>query len=564
MKRRLLATILSCIMITAYAGCGTAGVNERADSSQNEEGGFIPSEEVLNSSEVVISQEQDSEAEGGFDVSGIDTSEHVVITYLTIGDKPEGKAADRLRETMAELNEKLNDELNAELNIEFIEWDNYLSDYNKKLALKDGSVDLVGASTDWLEGWSNAKKGVFLPLSIGILEKYAPKTYGSVTSEHWDMCKYDGKIYFMPEDNYTQWTNHGFIYRKDFAKEAGLREGINSWEELTTYFWYVRNNHPELKCPWDSDGTNFDDMTQGWIQSHSDYVAIDGLGSAKLWCGTKEDPYTIHVPIMEDTDMFVEYASLMKKWDSMGVWTSNVMNNAGADNRKEYREGLVAAEEHHTQTFANLCSNNEENMIYKNNPEAESDFFYFGKETGNIVTDTITHGAMAVSAGSKNPERALMVYDMLRNDKACYSLICYGIEGISYVINEEGLRAKPEGFDAENDSVYSMTNFWWGRNDDLEIRDAEINWDIVDELYTTYDKKKIEYPYGQFVPDESEFEAKKEKCNEIYEKYMKEISYGKYDGTAEGAVSRLQSELALEGIDDVTMALQEQIDALYR
>ncbi len=38
-------------------------------------------------------------------------------------------------------------------------------------------------------------------------------------------------------------------------------------------------------------------------------------------------------------------------------------------------------------------------------------FFYFGEETGNVVALSITHGAMAVSAASKNPERAL--YDMI-------------------------------------------------------------------------------------------------------------------------------------------------------
>ena len=44
-----------------------------------------------------------------------------------------------------------------------------------------------------------------------------------------DLCKYDGEIYLIPEDNYAQWTNHGFIYRLDWAKEAGLTDGVQSW-----------------------------------------------------------------------------------------------------------------------------------------------------------------------------------------------------------------------------------------------------------------------------------------------------------------------------------------------
>ena len=42
-------------------------------------------------------------------------------------------------------------------------------------------------------------------------------------------------------------------------------------------------------------------------------------------------------------------------------------------------------------------------------PDAESGFFYFGEESQNVVALSITHGAMAISAGSANPERALMV-----------------------------------------------------------------------------------------------------------------------------------------------------------
>ncbi len=54
------------------------------------------------------------------------------------------------------------------------------------------------------------------------------KTWESVSPEHWDMCRYNGEIYLMPEDNYAQWTNHGFIYRLDWAKAAGL-DKVDSW-----------------------------------------------------------------------------------------------------------------------------------------------------------------------------------------------------------------------------------------------------------------------------------------------------------------------------------------------
>ena len=265
-----------------------------------------------------------------------------------------------------------------------------------------------------------------------------------------------------------------------------------------------------------------------------------------------------------DTDMMVEYAKLMKEWDNIGVWKTDVLNNTASSNRDDYRIGRVAAEQHHTQTWTDLCSATPSNTIYQDDPDAESGFFYFGEETGNVVALSITHGAMAVSAASKNPERALMVYDLLRNDEECYRLLCYGIEGVSYEINDEGLRTTPEGYNSDTDNINGMTNWWWGRNDDLEIRDATRNWDAIDKLYSEYDSLKIDYPYGQFVPEVDDIQSKIDNINEVYTNYTKQISYGKYQGTAEEIVAEMQSALKQAGIEEVTAALQEQFDALYK
>lgn len=367
----------------------------------------------------------------------------------------------------------------------------------------------------------------------------------------------------IPEDNYAQWTNHGFIYRLDWAKEAGLTDGVKSWEDLTTYFKYVKEAYPDV-IPWDSDGTQYAQMANGWITSHSNFVAIDGVCSGALWGGTKDDLYTITTPAYTDTDMMVEYAKLMKEWDNIGVWKTDVLNNTASSNRDDYRIGRVAAEQHHTQTWTDLCSATPSNTIYQDDPDAESGFFYFGEETGNVVALSITHGAMAVSAASKNPERALMVYDLLRNDEECYRLLCYGIEGVSYEINDEGLRTTPEGYNSDTDNINGMTNWWWGRNDDLEIRDATRNWDAIDKLYSEYDSLKIDYPYGQFVPEVDDIQSKIDNINEVYTNYTKQISYGKYQGTAEEIVAEMQSALKQAGIEEVTAALQEQFDALYK
>ncbi len=527
MKKKWLAVLMMGTMLAGLTACGKSGGSNQAGGDKT-----------------------------------VDTSEHVVITYMTTGDKPTGTEA-RYEEMMTELNKILTEKVNAELDIYFIPWTDYLSNYNLTLAQMDGTVDLVGTASDWLDAWPNAKTGAFLELTEDMLKTYAPKTWESVPAEHWDLCKYNGNIYLMPEDNYAQWTNHGFIYRLDWAKEAGLTDGVKSWEDLTEYFRYVKSAYPDI-IPWDSDGTQYAQMAGGWIASHSDYVSIDGINSGAMWGGTKQDLYTVYSPFMTDTDSLVEYAKLMKEWDEIGVWKTDVLNNTSSTNRDDYRVGQVAAEQHHTQTWTDLVSHTEANKIYDTDPDAETGFFYFGEETQNVVALSITHGAMAISAGSKNPERALMVYDLLRNDPDCYKLLCYGIQGISWDVDDNGLRIVPEGYNSDTDNINGTTNYWWGRNDDLEIKDATRNWDAIDKLYEEYNKIKIEYPYGQFVPDVDDIKSKIDNISEIHTNYMKQISYGKYNGSAEDIVAEYQAALKKAGIDDVTAELQKQFDALYK
>ena len=555
MKKRVLALFLATTMVTGLAACG--GTADTAATT----GSDAAKEESAASSDA--GGEEAAASGDAWDAwSDIDTSEHVVINYMTTGDKPSGEALTTLDAAMAELNDILTEKINAELQIYFISWTDYLSNYNLTLAQMDGSVDLVGTASDWLDAWPNAKNGAFLELSEEMLQTYAPKTWASVSPEHWEMCKYDDEIYLIPEDNYAQWTNHGFIYRLDWAKEAGLTDGVKSWEDMTTYFKYVKETYPDI-IPWDSDGTQYGQLVSGWIASHSDYVAIDGISANGMWGGTKEDLYTIYSPFMTDTDSLVEFAKMMKEWDEIGVWQTDVLNNTASTNRDDYRVGKVAAEQHHTQTWTDLVSHTPQNTIYDTDEDAETGFFYFGEETGNVVALSITHGAMAVSAGSENPERALMVYDMLRNDPECYQLLCYGQEGVSWEKTEDGMKTTPEGYNADTQNVSNMTNFWWGRNDDLEIRDASRDWEAIDKLYAEYDGLKIDYPYGQFIVNNDNIQSYISNINEIHTNYMKQISFGKYSGTAEEIVAEYQQALKDAGIDLVTEEIQKQITEVY-
>ena len=475
------------------------------------------------------------------------TNHHVIITYLTTGDKPSSSGT---FEMLEKLNERLNELVNAELEIYYIPWNNYQTNYNLKLAEKDGSIDLIGTATDWLDAWKNASLGNFMPLSDEMIKTYAPKTWAQVSEEHWNSCRLNGHIYFFPEDNFTQWTNHGFMYRTDWAREAGLN-GVHSWEDLTKYMTYVKKAKGLM--PWDSDGSSSSFHAEGYIQSKSDYIIADGITSTSMFGAHKSNLKKIYSPFYEGNEL-VEYAKLMKSWDENGFWPKNVLTegNHNRNNRDEFKKGLVGVEQHHTQTWYTQIVKD----VKKNIPGADTDFFWFGEESGNLVAPLVTHGAMAVSAASKHPERALMVYDLIRNDPECYELMNFGIRDVQFRINDQGLREKVKG------SHGITTNYWWGRNDSLELRDTSTDWEVFDRINATYNKYKFDYPYGQIVWDISNIGSELDAVNDVYGQYMGNICYGN-NSNPEKYVAEFRQALKQAGIERIIAELQRQLDTFY-
>ena len=167
---------------------------------------------------------------------------------------------------------------------------------------------------------------------------------------------------------------------------------------------------------------------------------------------------------------------------------------------------------------------------------------------------------MAIAAQSKNPERALMVYDLMRNDPEIYHLMQYGFEGDMYTVDENGLFSRPDGFEDSTDGV--SFNFWWGRNDNLEYKNAQLDWDAITKLYDVYNQVKIDYPYGQYIYDNSMVGPMMDsRCN-VYNTYMPRIVFGMNDDP-EALVAEFRQALQDAGIETVMAEIQSQMDAVY-
>lgn len=525
---RMKAWIIAVAMVFALAACTGGNNGSNAPGNGNDKGNAGNSGNTGKTEDTA---------------DGIDTSKFVKISYLVLGNKPTNG---QFETVLGEVNKIMKEKINAELEWKWVEWADWQTKYNLTLASGE-AIDLITIGTDWLDTWGNAQRGAFMNLDE-LLPTYAPQTWNSIPEEDWAQSKYDGKIVLIPENDYTQWVNHGFFYRGDWAKEAGIADPIKDWETLATYLQYIKDNKPDA-FPWDASAQT--STFGGFVTSNSDNLELPiSTGYLPIFATKSfEDKYTVNSPVFEDT--FVKFATMMKDWADRGFWREDVLNNKG-DARVALRAGLSGMDQHHTQTFASLRV-----QMDTDQPGSELQMFPFARTRGtNLLELSITHGGTSVGAHSNNPERALMAYDLIRNDEQIYHLINYGLEGVQYEI-KDGKRVQPEGYDEAQHGFYA--DFWGGRVDKFEIPSATV-WDQIEETYyAEYDAIKKTYPYGQFVFDKTPVEAELTAVTQVSGEMGPAITYGKA-GDPVKAVEEFRAKLKTAGYDKVLAELQRQMD----
>jgi maltose-binding protein MalE len=527
----LVSLTLVVMMLLGMAACGGSGNNAPAkDSTTKSDGGSGKS------------------TDGGDAASGPDTSEFQEITFLTLGNIPTNGRAEAILE---ELNVILKDKINASLKVQWVEWADWQTQYNLLLASGDSTLDLIGTATDWLNAWENVKKGSFMILSDEMLATYAPKTWAEVTPNHWDQCRYDGNIYFIPEDQYTQWTNHGFFYRGDWAKEVGLDQ-ITSFEDMEKYLDGVKANHKDV-IPWDVAGSANLPMPQYYINAYTKQTTLLGTatGNYSLFFIDPSDPYKVQNPFF-DGSLMEEFAVMMKRWSDKGFWREDALNYTG-ETRDLFYAGKSAVDQHHTQTY---IFGIKQNMDEKQ-PGSDAKFYPFSATSKNLVRDIITHGACAIGFNSKHAERALMTYDLIRNDEQCYRLFTLGIEGVDYIDNGDGTFGRPEGYDDAKDG--HGLDFWWGRNDKYELINENV-YSGYKELFAEFDSYAIDYPITKFVFDPANVQPQIAAVADVCASYIPKISLGKVSD-AKAEVEAFRKALKEAGYDQIRDEIQVQLDA---
>lgn len=481
-------------------------------------------------------------AEAAQEYNGNDVSEAKELVMYVIGDEP--IAADQV-ETL--LNEKLIEKVNATVDVNYISLSDYTQKYSLLLASGE-NIDLIYTST-WAYYTEEATKGAFIEITDELLEKYLPQTFASEDAMAFEQAKIDGKCYFVPKNSANVNNAMPTLIRGDLREKYGM-DTIDTIEELEAYFDAVVANEEGI-YPY-AAATDGVEISMKLFQSKNNLVPLNSIAGGKYFGYVYEGEQ----PVFEDfvwqygTDMYLEYCNLVKSWCDKGFWTKNAVSNTISP-LDAFQNGTAAA------LFWNLDTcESAKAVVDSEHPEWKAELIDVTPGVVHIKGD-YTGDGFAVPAVSENQERALMVLDVLKNDKECYDICRYGIEGETFIATSDVNYILGES--QANYTVGNAPISWGLKNDNLERIQGEAGTE-KSEMRKSLTEDAVSEISSGFIFDDTNVKSELAAISEVCSQYIPLLELGLVEDV-EGTLAELNEKCETAGLEKVKAEFQAQWEA---
>ncbi|MDM5277429.1 ABC transporter substrate-binding protein [Paenibacillus silvae] len=463
------------------------------------------------------------------------TSEEVTLKMLLIGSKPADYDL-----VFNEVNQLLNEKINTTIETEFLDWSDWSSKYPLKFAARD-DFDLV-FTANWAFYHNQAMNGGFYELTDEMIQSHAPLTWKAMPEVSWEQAKIKGKQYMVPNNN-QEITDKVVMIREDLRKKHNL-EPVTNAETFAAYTKGIAQNEPGMSgfATAAGGGYKWHELDNMLLEQQNEWKLVD----PNMPFAFKLDDPAGKVFNVYDTPEFKELLVYYKDLADSRVWSKNVVNSKN-EVWQDVKAGKAASLKGNLGSLgfqfveAQRDLPNVEMSIVDLTPDQ--------KKTASISTQN----GMAVHATSEHVERALMVIDLLQNDKQIHDLTMYGIPGIHYEPLEED-KYKPG---PDRDKYAGFSN--WGWNSPLNRTEVSYPPEAM-EIEKAWEEKIFNYPLETFVFDDQKVKTELANIGNIMIRYGVPLEYGLVADPQKGQ-AELISQLNTAGIDSVQAELQSQIDA---
>jgi len=476
--------------------------------------------------------------------------EHVTLKIWFHGSTVTPEASETV---LKEVNAYLKEKINVTLEPIWGTWGDF--DTAAVTALTGGDKVDMYFTCNWSANEYNkyAADGYWVKLD-DLLQTYAPELLKTIPQGIWDCAVtegHDGKgIYAVPglKDTATQncWDVNGTLlaqlgYDVDAVCAAGLDFFSPEFEEM-------------LQTAKDAKGKDFYPLLieAAVLERMATTTAIVtgdlGSGNVLSYYYDAADPSKdIGSTIVNKfaTPEFEKFAKKVYEYAQKGFISPSCQSTATAN---DYRTATQNSGEYliGTQSYAFGCE-----LDYAT---ARGIDVRMVPAAAAYMDCTSGQGAMmAISATSKNPERALMFLNLLNTDPYVMTMVNYGVEGYTYTTNADGTIS----FINENRANYSPWTNGVGNVRILPPTDAQ-GADFWDRFSAYYNAAET-LPYGGFIFDGSALETEQAALANVFAEYAFNLMSGAVN--PDDVLPTFLSKLEDAGINEFVAAANEQMAA---
>lgn len=418
-------------------------------------------------------------------------------------------------------NKLISEKINATVDFQPLDY-GVMEDKMKVIIASGEEYDLCFTS-DWLNNYfSNVAKNAYKDIG-GLLDEYAPNLKKSISEKVWQGGMVNGKIYGVPNMQIMV-TYRGVGLHKGLIDKYKMDvSNIKTVKDLEPLLETIKKNEPKvfpLTEPLYAGTFSTADMV---IPMADNLLNVDRNAKASL---------------IDTLPQEKERKDLMISWIKKGL----VMDLNSKKNKEAYmKEGRAFA------WFATIKPGGEAEFKANNGYECVN----IPLEEPYIDTHACTSTMNAVGINSKNPERAVMLLDMVNSDKALYNLLSFGIENVNYkkVADNKIELIADSGYTGTSWATGNVFNSYLlpGQADDVWEQTIALNNSAVDApgLGFTFNQDPIKAEMAAVVAVRGQYENLE---------YATDVDYWK-------KLEERNAKYKASGLDKIQAEMQKQLDA---
>jgi len=429
------------------------------------------------------------------------------------------------------INKYVADLIQAKVDLVPIDWGAWDNKINLMVASRE-QVDVL-FTAQWSKYSFNASKGAFIAVD-DLLDQYGQRILDELDPLFLRGAKINGKNYGIPTNKELA-AQGGIIYRADIARELGIdMSKVKSLYDLDAVYEQVLKHYPNMIPLYMKYGETLNSHYMGNYDALGD-TSIPGII-------LKDGDSTAIVPNYE-MERYLENLHIARDY-----YVKGYINKDAATTQMMVMDALKTNE-----VFSIVSS-----LKPGKSNEIEMESGMVGKlaqielNAKTIATSETAGSMLAISSTSRDPQRAMMLINLLHTDKYLNNLINFGIEGIHYEkIADNRIRA------TEQSERYNPGSSWMLGNQYLnylwESEDAN-KW----EQFKLFNEGAVVSPGLGFVFDGEIVRSEVAAVVNIDRQYMTALETGSVD--PDKILPEYIDRLEAAGIDRIIEEKQKQFD----